>query len=225
MSETAAKTSELTVTNEAIKGQLNWRYAVKKFDATKKVSDADFQILQDSLVLSPASYGLQLYKFVIVTDENVKKELLPHAYGQSQVVDCSHLIVIASKDTTTIEDVDYLVERIIEVRGTPREMIAEYEGMMKGFVNGHDQDFLKAWNARQAYIALGFLMETAALKEIDTCPMEGFDPKEFSRILGLDKEGFTATVICPIGYRDSANDWLAALPKVRYPESKLVKTI
>jgi nitroreductase len=207
--------------NGKILEQLNWRYAVKKFDATKKVSDADWNTLEQSLILAPTSYGLQPFKFVVITDDNLKKELTPAAYGQTQIADCSHLVVVAYKKVLTDADVEHFVDRIVEVRNTPRESMKDYENTMKGSAKKAVADgTIETWNSRQAYLALGFLLETAAVLNIDTCPMEGFNPAEVNRILGL--EDYSAVVLCPVGYRNAKNDWLANLPKVRFPKEELI---
>lgn len=204
--------------------QLNWRYAVKKFDSTKKVSDEDWNVLEHSLTLAPSSYGLQPYKFIVVTDENVKKQLTAAAYGQSQIADCSHLVVVAYKKVLSDADVARFVDRIVEVRNAPRESMKDYEDTMKASAQkAIHEGYIETWNSRQAYIALGFLLETAALIGVDACPMEGFDPAEFNRILGL--EDYSAVVLCPIGYRDRENDWLANLPKVRFPKEELIQRV
>ena len=211
-----------TVSNETIIEQLNWRYAVKKFDAGKKISDADWKVLEDSLVLAPSSYGLQPYKFIVVTDENLRKELTPAAYGQTQIADASHLVVVAYKKTLTDADVEHFVDRIVEVRSQPRESLKDYEDTMKGTAKKNaDEGTIETWNSRQAYLALGFLLETAALLNIDACPMEGFNPAEFDRILGL--KDYSAVALCTLGYRDAENDWLANLPKVRFPKEELIE--
>lgn len=207
--------------NEKILEQLNWRYAVKKFDATRKISDKDWHTLEQSLILAPSSYGLQPYKFIVVTDENLKRELTPAAYGQTQIADCSHLVVIAYKKVLTDADVEHFVERITEVRNVPRAAMKDYEDTMKGSARkAIDEGYIETWNSRQAYIALGFLLETAALLEIDATPMEGFNPAEFNRILGL--EDYSAVALCALGYRDASNDWLANLPKVRFLKEELI---
>ncbi len=207
--------------NERILEQLNWRYAVKKFDAGKKISDADWDTLEHSLILAPSSYGLQPYKFVVITDENLKKELMPAAYGQTQIADCSHLVVVAHKKVLTDADVEHFVERIVEVRNTPPDSMKDYENTMKATAKKNlDEGTIETWNSRQAYLALGFLLETAALLEIDACPMEGFIPAEFNRILGL--EDYSSVVVCALGYRDRENDWMANLPKVRFPKEELI---
>jgi len=209
------------VSNETILEGLNWRYAVKKFDATKKVSVADWATLEQSLILAPSSYGLQPYKFIVITDDELKKELTPAAYGQTQIADCSHLVVIAYKKVLTDADVTHYADRIVEVRGTPREQLAEYEETMKGAAKKQVANgTIETWNSRQAYITLGFLMETAALLGIDACPMEGFHPGDFDRILGLT--GYTSVVLCPLGYRDAANDYIVNEAKVRFPKEELI---
>ncbi len=220
MADTSAST-ERVISNEAIIEQLNWRYAVKKYDASKKITDADWNVLEHSLILAPSSYGLQPYKFVVVTDENLKKELTPAAYGQTQIADCSHLVVITYKKVLTDADVAHFVDRIVEVRNMPREAMKDYEDTMKASARkAIDEGTIETWNSRQAYLALGFILETAALLGIDATPMEGFNPAEFNRILGL--EDYSAVVLCALGYRDRENDWLANLPKVRFLKEELI---
>ena len=208
-------------TNETILEQLNWRYAVKTFDPAGKISDEDWQTLEQSLILAPSSFGLQPYKFIVITEQKLKEQLLPAAWNQSQITDCSHLVVVAAKNTLTEADIDHYLDRVIEVRGVPRETLSDYDKMMKGFQKtAQEQGWSGAWTARQAYIALGFLLETAAFLKIDACPMEGFEPSKFNEILGL--EDYSATAICALGYRDEENDWLAKMPKVRFPKDELI---
>jgi nitroreductase len=213
------------MTNEQLIEKLNWRYAVKSFDATRKISDSDWKTLEDALVLSPSSYGLQPWKFYVVTDENTKKELLPHAWNQPQITEASHLIVIAAKQNANPSDIEKYVDRIIEVRGTKREDLEMLKGMMLNSQKmATESGFINEWSARQCFIALGNIMTAAAMLEIDACPMEGFIPPEFDRILGIREEGFASVVVCAVGYR-SSEDWLAKLPKVRFENSDLVKHI
>ncbi len=210
--------------NNTILNQLNWRYAVKTFDPTKKVSDEDWETLEQALLLAPSSYGLQPYKFIVITDATKKEELKPAAWGQSQITDSSHLVVVAYKKSLSDKDIEEFVDLIVETRGTPREMLAEYEGAMKNSAKqATEGGYMETWNSRQAYIALGFLLETAAILGIDACPMEGFQPEEFNRILGL--EDYSAVALCAVGYRDAEKDWLAALPKVRFSKENLIERI
>lgn len=213
------------MTNEELIEKLNWRYAVKRFDASKKISLDDWQTLEDALVLSPSSYGLQPWKFYVVTDENVKKELQPHAWNQPQIVEASHLVVIAAKKDASAEDIEKYINRVIEVRGTKREDLEMLKGMMLNSQKmAIENGFVNEWSARQCFIALGNLLTSAAVLGIDACPMEGFLPAEFDRVLGITEEGFGSVVVCAIGYR-SEDDWLSKLPKVRYENSEIVKHI
>ncbi|MEZ5426117.1 MAG: NAD(P)H-dependent oxidoreductase [Pyrinomonadaceae bacterium] len=209
---------------KTILDQLNWRYATKKFDPEKKVSDEDWEILEQALILAPSSFGLQPFKFLVVTDPEMKEKLRPAAWGQAQITDSSHLVVVTARKDMAENHVAEFIDRIVEVRGTPREMLADYENMIEGFrkkaVAG---GWIGPWSQRQAYIALGFLLETAALLGIDACPMEGFEPDQFDQILGL--KDYTATALCAIGYRDADGDWLEPLPKVRFSKEKLIERI
>ncbi len=149
------------ISNEKILEQLNWRYAVKSFDPTKKVSDEDWNTLEQSLILAPSSFGLQPYKFIVITDEAKRAELTPAAYGQTQIADCSHLVVVTYKKVLTDADVEHFVGRNMEVRHQPHEALADYENTMKGSAKkAIDEGYIETWNSRQAYIALGFLPET-----------------------------------------------------------------
>lgn len=210
--------------NQEILEKLNWRYATKSFDPTKKISDENWKTLEESLVLAPSSFGLQPYKFIVVTDQATKEKLKPAAWGQSQITDSSHLVVLAYKKTLTDADVDNFVDRIIEVRGVARESLQDYETAMKDAAKkARDGGYIETWNSRQAYIALGFLLETAALLGIDATPMEGFEPEKFNEILGLSD--YSAVAVCALGYRDEEKDWLANLPKVRFPKEELILTV
>ncbi len=212
------------VSNETIVEQLNWRYAVKKFDAEKKISDKDWNTLEHSLTLAPSSYGLQPYKFIVVKDQETKKKLSEAAYGQTQPADCSHLVVVAYKKVLSDADVEHFVERISEVRNAPKESLKDYEQTMKGSaMKARDEGYIETWNSRQAYLALGFLLETAALLEVDACPMEGFSVEKTNEVLGLTD--YSAVTLCALGFRDTENDWLANLPKVRFPKDELIQTI
>ena len=203
--------------------QLKWRYAVKKFDPEKKISDADWKALEQSLVLTPSSFGLQPWKFFVVENAATRQELLGHSWGQKQVIDASHLVVLAIKKDIADGDVDHYVERMAEVQQTPVENLAKFGDVVKGFLKNPPFPFeVNDWSTRRVYIALGFLMLSAAMLDIDTCPMEGFIPSEYDRILGLPEKGYSAVVVCPLGYR-SAEDKSADRPKVRFPTEDVVE--
>jgi nitroreductase len=212
------------LTNDTILEKLNWRYATKGYDAAKKVSAEDWATLEQSMILAPSSFGIQPYKFIVITDQETKEKLKPAAYGQTQITDASHIVVFAHKKTLTNADIEHFVDRIVEVRGVPRETLTDYENIMKGSAKqATDGGYVEVWNSRQAYIALGFLLQTAALLNIDATPMEGFDAAQFNEILGLTD--YSAVVVAAVGYRDVEKDWLANLPKVRMPQEELVEKI
>ncbi len=216
--------TENTPNGEMILEHLNWRYATKAFDATRKVSYADWETLENALLLAPSSFGIQPYKFIVVSDPAIREKLKPAAWGQTQVTDSSHLVIFAYKKTLSDADIDHYVERIVEVRGTPRESLAEYEGAMKNAAKqAVESGTVETWNSRQAYIALGFLLETAALLKIDATPMEGFDAVQFNEILGL--EDYSAVVICAVGYRNAEADYLVNAAKVRFPKEELIQRV
>lgn len=202
---------------------LNWRYATKAFDAQKKIPADVWAALEKSLVLTPSSYGLQPWKFLVLTDKTLRESLVPHAWNQRQVADCSHLVVMCVKKTLTEADVDKFIHRIVEVRGGTADSMAGYKKMIAGdVIQGERGKWVAEWAARQAYIALGQFMAAAALLGVDTCPMEGFVPTKFDEILGLEAPGLTAAVLCPAGYR-SENDRYAGLPKVRYAAHDVIE--
>jgi nitroreductase len=212
------------IERETILEKLNWRYAVKKFDPAKKISESDWEILEDALDLAPSSMGLQAYKFIVVTDQETKEKLKPAAYGQTQITDASHVVVFAYKKTLTGADIDQYIERVAKVREQTRESLEAFENSLKSAVSqAIEGGYIETWNSRQPYIALGMLLETAALMDIDATPMEGFDAAKVNEILSLND--YSAVAICALGYRDVENDWLVSLPKVRMPKDELIQRI
>ena len=210
------------VSNDTLLAQLNWRYATKKFDPTKRIPDSDWAALEQALILTPTSYGLQPYKFLILTDPALRARLVPASWGQTQPVDCSHYVVFAARAQNTEADVDRYIARMAEVRGAAPEALAGFKKVLMGdVVDGPRGQVALEWAARQAYIALGNFMTSAALVGVDTCPMEGFEPAKYDEILGLHTQGFRAVVACAAGYR-AADDKCAALPKVRFPASEII---
>lgn len=210
---------------EQVIEQLYWRYATKKFDPNKKIPEAAWKSLEQSLVLSPSSFGLQPWKFFVVRNPEIRQKLLEHSWGQNQVVDASHLVVLAIETDVDKSDVDRFVNRMAEVQQVPPENLQGFGNMVKGFLNDPpyplDRD---KWATRQVYIALGFFMYTAAMLEIDTCPMEGFVPAGYNEVLGLTEQGYSAVVLCCAGYRAS-DDKNATRPKVRYPTEEVIAYI
>ena len=203
--------------------KLNWRYATKVFDKSKKISKENFEILIQSLVLSPSSYGLQPWKFIVVENQELREKLKPVSWGQSQVTDASHFIVFTTLKEIKSSFVDDYISRISEVRGQTKESLVGYENMMKkNIVEGMNKDYVFHWNQRQAYIAMGFLLETAALLEIDTVPMEGIDPKAYDSILGLSDSDYGTVAAVALGYRDP-NDKYAEVKKVRFSKEQMIQ--
>jgi len=210
------------IPGESLLQQLNWRYATKKFDATKKISAADWAVLEEALILTASSYGLQPWKFIIVTDPALKAKLRPASWNQSQVEDCSHLVVFTAKQDVTEADLDRFITRTAEVRGTPVESLAGYKGFMMGdLVNGARHAVIHEWAARQTYIAMGNLLTSAALLGIDACPFEGIEPAKYDEILGLKGTGYATVSACPVGYR-AEDDKYASAPKVRFEAKDVV---
>jgi nitroreductase len=204
---------------------LRWRYATKAFDPNRKIPADTWSALEESLVLSPSSFGLQPYRFLVINDPAMRERLLPHAWGQRQVVDASHFVVLASRTQVTEAEIDTFIARIARARGVAPESLASYRGMMTGtLLSDGFKPLVPHWTTRQAYIALGNLLTSAALLGIDACPMEGFVPAEFDQVLGLPAQGLAAVVCCALGYRH-ADDKYAVAPKVRFPKSELVQKV
>ncbi len=204
---------------------LQWRYATKVFDATKKIPADVWAALEQALVLTPTSYGLQPYQFLVVQDAAKRAALLPHSWNQKQVVDCSHFVVFTARTEMKEVDVNKLIARISSVRGVPAESMTPYWNMMIGdVVNGPRGKAAHEWAARQTYIALGNLMTAAAVLGVDACPMEGLNPMEYDKILKLEGSGYKTVVALALGYR-AAGDKYASLAKVRYETADLVKVI
>ena len=201
---------------------LKWRYATKKFDPAKKVSDADLNEILESGRLAPTSFGLQPLKFIVVSDAKLREELKASAWNQAQITDSSQLIVLAARTDIDDKFVKKFIEKIAEVRKISAASLKGYEDMMVGSMSQKAKDnTLNDWSARQVYIALGVMLETAALKRIDSCPMEGFDKAKFDEILGLKKENLASVVLMAVGYR-AADDSYAQNAKVRFDQKDLV---
>ncbi len=202
---------------------LKWRYATKKFDPTKKLSQEQLDMLLEAMRLAPSSYGLQPWKFIVVTNPEKREQLKAAGYGQNQITDASHLIVFAVDTRINNEDIDKYIHAIAQTRGIPEESLKDFEGMMKSFVAGKSPEELTEWAARQAYIALGVLISAGATEGIDIAPMEGFDPAKFDEILELGQHNLASKVIAAIGFR-AEDDAFAQMAKVRYPKEEVVIT-
>lgn len=201
---------------------LNWRYATKQYDATKKISTADLNTLKEAVRLTPTSYGLQGFKVIIVENPEVRAKLREKAYGQGQVTDASHLFVFVAQKDMTVEHIDNYLHLISETRGVSVADLQGFGDYMKGAIGGIPTEYKAVWNAKQAYIGLGILLTAAASLKIDATPMEGFDPTGFDEILGLTD--YTTAVIAAVGYRH-ADDASQHYPKVRKSTENFFETI
>jgi len=212
-------------TGQQLLEALQWRYATKVFDVAKKIPADVWQTLERALVLTPTSYGLQPYKFLVINDPAKRAGLLPHSWNQKQVVDASHFVVFTARTKITDTDVNKLIKLTSDIRKVPAESLNFYRDLMLGdVVNGPRGKIAHEWAARQAYIALGNLMTCAAVLGVDACPMEGLNPAEYDRVLGLSGSGYATVVACALGYR-AASDKYASLPKVRYETQELVQQV
>lgn len=203
---------------------LEWRYATKAFD-TRKLPDATWAALEESLRLAPSSYGLQPWKFIVVNDPALRAKLRPVSWNQSQVTDASHLVVFARRTEVTEADVNEFFNQMVSERGADAAKLEPYRQMMiGGVVKGKDAAGQKEWAARQLYIALGQLMGAAAAMAIDTCALEGIDPAAYDEILGLKGTGYEVVVACAVGYR-SSEDKYAGMKKIRFPAARVIRRV
>ena len=184
----------------------NWRYATKKFDASKKVSTEDLTTLKEAIRLSASSYGLQPYKVIFVENPELRAQLQPAAWGQSQIVDASQLIVFANEINFSDAQINTYINNVSETRGIPVEALKGYSDFMKSKISTLPAEIRNTWTSKQTYLALGNLLNAASELNIDVTPMEGFEPAKFNEILGLDKLGLNASVIATVGYRHADDD-------------------
>lgn len=210
---------------EQLLTQLNWRYATKKFDPARKISPEDWAALEMALILSPSSYGLQPWKFIVITDQKTREKLFPATWNQRQVLDCSHFLVFAVNMKITEDHIDKHIARTVELRGGTTEGLRRFrEVMVDDVVTGERGEVARQWATHQAYLALGNFLTSAALMGIDACPMEGFKPGEYDKILDLPAKGLASVVCCAAGYR-APDDKAAMLKKVRFPREQVIHIV
>lgn len=212
------------LTPDQLLAALRWRYATKKFDASRKIPADVWDALEESLVLTPSSFGLQPWKFLVVRDPAVRARLQSESWNQPQVTEASHFIVLAARTDLTKADIDAWITRMAETQDKNADDLAPLQGMIAGFAETMSREARQAWNTRQVYIALGQLMTSAAVLGIDTCPMEGISAAAYDRILGLEESGYATAVACALGYR-AADDKYAATPKARFERSSVIKSV
>ena len=199
---------------------LKWRYATKKFDSNRTISEKDLELLLEATRLSASSFGLQPYHVLIVRDQEVRSQLKSVSWGQSQITDASHLMVFANKKSFGAELIDNYLKDVSETREIPMEGLQGYGDFMKSKLVPLPDAQKESWTAKQTYLAVGNLLSAAGALEIDTCPIEGFEPERYDALLGLSEKGLTAAVVVALGYR-SEEDETQHFKKVRQSKEAL----
>jgi nitroreductase len=203
---------------------MTWRYATKKMDPTKAVEQDKVEQILEAIRLAPTSSGTQPFEVLVVTNEDLRAQIQPVAWDQSQITEGSHLLVFAAWDTYTEARIDAVVDQLVAERGDLPTLRAYYDNLKATYLpRDPKENFEHA--ARQAYIALGFAMLAAAELEVDCTPMEGFDPQQVDEILGLGELGLRAVLLLPLGYRQAEGDWLLNMPKSRKTRDALIRDI
>ena len=198
----------------------NWRYATKKFDATKKISTEDLETLKEAIQLSTSSYGLQPYKVFIIENPELRAKIQPFAWGQSQIVDASQLLVFANITNFGETEIDQYIANMADTRGISVESVKGYADFMKMKITALPEEQRNTWTSKQTYLALANLMNAAAELKIDVTPMEGFEPENVNEVLGLKELGLNASLLATIGYRHE-EDATQHYKKVRKPKNEL----
>ena len=205
--------------------KLNWRYATKKMDPTKSVSEDKVERIVEAARLAPTSSGLQPFEVIVVTNKEVRARIQEIAWNQAQVTEGSHLLVFAAWDNYTADRINYMFDLVNDERGFKNEGFENYRQMLLGMYPGCDPDVNFEHAARQAYIGFGMAVAAAAFEGVDATPMEGFEADKLDEILGLREKGLRSVTILPLGYRASEGDWLAPLKKVRRPKDEFVSVV
>jgi nitroreductase len=200
---------------------LRFRYATKQFDAARPIPADAWNALEQALVLAPSSFGLQPWKFLVIDDPELRARLRECSWNQGQVTDAARLVVFTVRTDLTADDVDRFIACLAAAQGKAPSDLKAYRDIVLGFAAGMDAPARQAWNTRQAYIALGQFMASAASIGIDTCPLEGIDPAGYDQVLGLAGSGYATAVACAAGYR-SPDDKYAAMPKARFPLGEII---
>ncbi|SDL07363.1 hypothetical protein SAMN04488034_102194 [Salinimicrobium catena] len=200
---------------ESVKA-LKWRYATKKFDAAKILPDDKVKILKKSFNLTATSYGLQPLKLVVVQNKELQQKLMDASYGQNQVGTASHVLVICIEKEVGKAFIENYFKYVKDIRNTPDDILHPFRESLIGDFENKPVDEVRVWATHQAYLVLGTLLTVCAVEEIDSCPMEGFEPSKYDEILGLDEHNLKSVLALPVGYR-SQDDFFAELKKVRRP--------
>lgn len=201
---------------------LQWRYACKKFDPTKKIDEATWQALAESLRLSASSIGMQPWKFIDITSAELKQKLRPESWNQSQVTDCDHYVVLCAKRDVTMDDVERHLANIAKIRQCSAEKIEGSRQFYGGYVSQMPPEFIYRWTESQVHIALGFVLSAAAALRVDSCTIGGLDREKYDEILGLTDSPYRTVLAVALGYR-AADDAYAQEKKVRYPMDEVME--
>lgn len=226
------------ITLQDTRDALDARYAVKKFDTTKKLSEEQLVVIEETLRLTPSSFGFEPWKFVIVSDEVIREKLFPYSRGNKQVTTASHLVVLCAKDHVGNADVRAFLERTMDIRGVKESVLTNLKKTLYGVVWARNLNMwtfgipelifgtkiFRQWQTKQVYIALGNLLSVCAHQKIDAAPMEGFSQRAYKKILGQVVEGYTPVVLCAVGYH-AADDLFATMAKVRKTKEEVIVRI
>lgn len=200
---------------------LQWRYAVKKFDQDKSLSEAQITVLKEAFNLTATSYGLQPVKLVVLKNKEIQQSLVEHSMNQQQVANASHLLVLCIQNELSLEDIEAYFDLVKKTRNTPDKILNPFKNYLKGAISSKSKEEISVWAKNQAYIALGNLMTVAANEKIDSCPMEGFNPEKYDKILDLQSYNLTSVLVLPVGFR-AQDDYMKDLKKVRRKTSEVV---
>jgi nitroreductase len=204
--------------------KLKWRYAAKAMNG-QKVPQEKIDNIIEAISLAPTSSGLQPFEVYVITNQEVKEKIRPKAWNQSVITDCSHLLVFAAWDTYTADRINKQFDLTNTIRGFKNEGWENYRQMLLGSYPQQDAEVNFNHAAKQVYIALSQAMTAAAFQDVDSTPVEGFDPKAVDKILGLREKGLRSCVILTLGYRNAEKDWLVNLKKVRKSKEDLITEV
>ena len=200
---------------------LKWRYATKKFDAKKMLSETQINILKEAFNLTASSYGMQPIKMLVIQNKDIQQQLVQHSYNQEQVVQASHLLIICIQDKLTGKDAEEYFSLVKKIRNTPDNILSSFKEYLMNKIDKANEEELALWMKNQAYIALGNLMTVAASESIDSCPMEGFIPEKYDEVLNLGKHNLKSVLVLPVGFR-AEDDFMKDLKKVRKNTEEVV---
>jgi len=200
---------------------LEWRYAIKKFDSAKKLSNQQIETLKKAFNLTPTSFGLQPIKMIVIQNKELQEKFVELSYFQRQVADASHLLIICIKNDTTSVDINSYFNLEKETRNIEESTISNFRKQLLDMYENKTVEERNLSAIYQAYIALGNLMTVCALEKIDACPIEGFIPKKVDELLNLKELNLSSVLMLPVGFRDK-NDIMSTMKKVRRPLNEMI---